>query len=128
MKEIIKTSEAPAAVGPYSQAIKVTCGTMIFCSGQIPLDPKSGQIMGKTAPEQAEQVIKNLKAVLAAAGARLSNVVKTTVYLTSMDDFAAVNEVYAGHFMTDLPARAAIEVCRLPKDVKVEIDAIAIID
>jgi len=127
MKEIIKTLEAPAAVGPYSQAIKVTCGKMIFCSGQIPLDPKSGQIVGKTAPEQAEQVIKNLKAVLAVAGAQLSDVVKTTVYLTSMDDFAAVNGVYARHFTTDLPARAAIEVGRLPKDAKVEIEAIAVV-
>ncbi|RKX26592.1 MAG: regulator, partial [Candidatus Zixiibacteriota bacterium] len=100
---------------------------MLFCSGQIPLDPKSGKIIGKTAPEQAEQVIANLKAVLTAAGADLTNVVKTTVFLVDMNDFAAVNEVYAKHFTGDLPARAAIEVSRLPKDVRVEIQAIAVI-
>ncbi|MEW5922884.1 MAG: RidA family protein [Candidatus Zixiibacteriota bacterium] len=127
MKEIIKTDKAPAAVGPYSQAIKVKAGHLIFCSGQIPLDPKTGNIVGETAPEQAEQVIKNLKAVLAAAGADLTNVVKTNVYLTSMDDFATVNEVYARHFTTQLPARAAVEVGRLPKGVKVEIEAVAVV-
>ncbi|HDL04442.1 MAG TPA: RidA family protein [candidate division Zixibacteria bacterium] len=127
MKEIINTENAPAAVGPYSQAVKVKCANMLFCSGQIPLDPKSGKIIGKTAPEQAEQVIANLKAVLTAAGADLTNVVKTTVFLVDMNDFAAVNEVYAKHFTGDLPARAAIEVSRLPKDVRVEIQAIAVI-
>ena len=127
MKEIIKTDQAPAAVGPYSQAVKVKAGNFIFCSGQIPLDPKTGNIVGNTAPEQAEQVIANLKAVLAAAGAKLTDVVKTNVYLTSMDDFATVNEVYARHFTTQLPARAAVEVGRLPKGVKVEIEAVAVI-
>ncbi|PKK82548.1 MAG: hypothetical protein CVT49_13100 [candidate division Zixibacteria bacterium HGW-Zixibacteria-1] len=127
MKEIIKTDKAPAAVGPYSQAIKVKCATMIFCSGQIPLDPKTGNIVGETASEQAEQVITNLKAVLKAAGADLTNVVKTNVYLTSMDDFVPVNEVYARHFTTQLPARAAVEVSRLPRGVKVEIEAVAVI-
>lgn len=100
---------------------------MIFCSGQIPLDPKRGNIVGSGAAEQADQVLKNLKAVLEAAGASLKDVVKTTVYLANMDDFAAVNEVYAQYFTSDLPARAAIEVGRLPKDVKVEIDAIAVV-
>jgi len=127
MKEIINTENAPAAVGPYSQAVKAQGGAMIFCSGQIPLDPKTGEIVGETAPEQAEQVIANLKAVLAEAGADLTKVVKTTVYLVDMNDFAAVNEVYAKHFTTDLPARAAIEISRLPKDVRVEIEAIAVI-
>lgn len=127
MKEIIKTDKAPAAVGPYSQAVKVKAGNFVFCSGQIPLDPKTGNIVGETAPQQAEQVIANLKAVLAAAGASLTDVVKTNVYLTSMDDFATVNEVYAKHFTTQLPARAAVEVGRLPKGVKVEIEAVAVI-
>ena len=127
MKEVISTNSAPAAVGPYSQAIKVTPGTMIFCSGQIPLDPKTGEIVGQTAPEQAEQAIANLKAVLVAGGADLTNVVKTTVFLADMNDFVAVNEVYAEHFTGELPARAAFEVSRLPKDVKVEIQAIAVI-
>ncbi len=127
MKELITTTDAPAAVGPYSQAIKVTCGTMIFCSGQIPRDPQSGKIIGATAAEQADQVLKNLSAVLHAAGAELKHVVKTTVFLTSMGDFTAVNEVYARYFTLELPARAAFEVVRLPKDVKVEIEAVAMI-
>lgn len=127
MKEVIKTSGAPAAIGPYSQAIKIPCGTMIFCSGQIPLDPKEGKIIGITAAEQAEQVLKNIQAILLAAGAEMKHVVKTTIYLTSMNDFAAVNEVYGKYFTFDMPARATIEVPRLPKDVKVEIEAIAMV-
>jgi 2-iminobutanoate/2-iminopropanoate deaminase len=127
MKETVTTSSAPAAVGPYSQAIKVDCGRLIFCSGQIALDPDSGKIIGTTAAEQAEQVLKNLQAVLYAAGAELKNVVKTTVYMVNIGDFSAVNDVYARYFTTDLPARAAVEVGRLPKDVKVEIEAIAVI-
>ncbi|MEP0829434.1 MAG: RidA family protein [bacterium] len=127
MKEVIKTSGAPAAIGPYSQAIKIPCGTMIFCSGQIPLDPKEGKIIGITAAEQAEQVLKNIQAILLAAGAEMKHVVKTTIYLTSMNDFAAVNEVYGKYFTFDMPARATVEVPRLPKDVKVEIEAIAMV-
>lgn len=127
MKEVIKTSGAPAAIGPYSQAIKIPCGTMIFCSGQIPLDPKEGKIIGITAAEQAEQVLKNIQAILLAAGAEMKHVVKTTIYLTSMNDFAAVNEVYGKYFTFDMPARATVEVSRLPKDVKVEIEAIAMV-
>ncbi len=127
MKELINTDKAPAAVGPYSQAVKVDAGKMIFCSGQIPLDPASGKIMGASAGEQAEQVLKNLSAVLHAAGAELKNVVKANIYLTSMADFQAVNDAYARYFTLDLPARACVEVTRLPKDVKVEIEAIAII-
>lgn len=127
MKEVIKTSGAPAAIGPYSQAIKIPCGTMIFCSGQIPLDPKEGKIIGITAAEQAEQVLKNIQAILLAAGAEMKHVVKTTIYLTSMNDFAAVNEVYGKYFTIDMPARATVEVSRLPKDVKVEIEAIAMV-
>nr|MBN2278636.1 RidA family protein [candidate division Zixibacteria bacterium] len=127
MKEVVNTSEAPAAVGPYSQAIKVSAGNLVFCSGQIPLDPKTGKIIGFTAAEQAEQVLKNLQAVLFAAGAEFKHVVKTTVYLDSMDDFAAVNEVYAKYFTLKLPARAAFQVGRLPLGVKVEIEAIAVV-
>ena len=127
MKELIKTSAAPAAIGPYSQAIKVPCGTMIFCSGQIPLDPTDGKIIGITSAEQTEQVLKNIQAILLAAGAEMKHVVKTTIFLTSLNDFPAVNAAYAKYFSLDLPARATVEVSRLPKDVKVEIEAIAMI-
>ncbi len=127
MKEIIKTSGAPAAVGPYSQAVKIKYGQLLFCSGQIPLDPKSGEIVGNNAAVQAEQVFKNLEAVLNAAGAGMENVVKTTVFLADMNDFGAVNEVYAKYFTGQLPARAAVQVARLPKDVLLQIEAIAAI-
>lgn len=127
MKEPIITTEAPQAIGPYSQAISVSCSNMIFCSGQIPLDPSSGEIVGQTTAEQCEQVLKNLRAVLAAAGAGMDHIVKTTVYLKDMNDFAAINEVYAGFFKGNPPARAAVEVSRLPKDVRIEIEAIAMI-
>jgi 2-iminobutanoate/2-iminopropanoate deaminase len=100
---------------------------MIYCSGQIPLDPKEGKIIGITAAEQAEQVLKNVQAILLAAGAEMKHVVKTTIFLTSMNDFGAVNEVYGKYFTFDMPARATVEVSRLPKDVKVEIEAIAMV-
>jgi len=119
----IDTDHAPAAIGPYSQA--VTCDGWIFCSGQIALDPRSGSIAGETAREQAEHVLRNLAAVLEAAGAGLDDVVKTTIFLADMGEFAAVNEVYAAAFGEHRPARATVEVSRLPKDVRVEIDAIA---
>jgi 2-iminobutanoate/2-iminopropanoate deaminase len=125
MRNIIRAEKAPAAIGPYSQAVKVTAGTLIFCSGQIPLDPKSGEIVGRTAGEQCQQAMENLTQVLAAAGATLNDIVKTTVYLTDIRDFDSVNEMYATYFTTNPPARAAIEVSRLPKSVKVEIEAIA---
>jgi 2-iminobutanoate/2-iminopropanoate deaminase len=125
MREVIGTDKAPAAIGPYSQAIKVQCGTLLFCSGQIPLDPKTGTIVGTTAGEQCRQVMENLKAVLAAAGGDFSQVVKTTIFLADMNDFAAVNEMYAKYLIGDPPARATVQVSRLPKDVKVEIDAVA---
>jgi len=127
VKEIIKTERAPAAIGPYSQAVKVRPGTMIFCSGQIPLDPQTGDIIGKTASEQCHQVMENLTAVLKAAGADFTSIVKTTIFLADMNDFSSVNDTYSGYFTTDPPARATIEVSRLPKDVKVEIEAIAIL-
>ncbi len=127
MKEIIKTDKAPAAIGPYSQAVKVPCGTMLFCSGQIPLDPKTMEVVGTDAREQTRRVMDNLGAVLKEAGVDFSNVVKTTIFLADMSDFMAVNEVYAAYFDDNPPARAAVQVARLPKDVRVQIDAIAVI-
>jgi 2-iminobutanoate/2-iminopropanoate deaminase len=119
----VTSASAPAAIGPYSQAIRA--GNLVFCSGQIALDPKSGQIVGGNAAEQAEQVLKNLAAVLAAAGCSLAHVARTTIFLASMDDFAAVNEVYARHFGAHKPARATVAVKTLPKNGLVEIDCIA---
>ncbi len=122
-KKIILTDAAPAPVGPYSQA--VLSGGLLFCAGQIPLTPEGTVVDGDVAA-QTEQVFANIKAVLAAAGATLDHVVKTTVFLQSMDDFAAMNGVYARHFKDGLePARSAVEVARLPKDVRVEIEVIA---
>ncbi|MBL8722496.1 MAG: hypothetical protein JNK49_00535 [Planctomycetes bacterium] len=121
--EPVQSAAAPAAIGPYSQAIKV--GHLLFCSGQIALDPKSGQMVGATAAEQAEQVMKNLAAVLAAGGASLAQVARTTIFLASMQDFAAVNEVYGRHFGAHKPARATVAVKELPKGGLVEIDCIA---
>ena len=127
MKEIIATDKAPAAIGPYSQAVKALCGTMLFCSGQIPLDPKTMEVRGTAAPEQTKQVMDNLGAVLKEAGADFCNVVKTTIFLLDLSDFAAVNEIYATYFNDKPPARATIEARRLPKDVRVQIDAIAVL-
>jgi 2-iminobutanoate/2-iminopropanoate deaminase len=119
---IIATTEAPAAIGPYSQA--VLRGGFLFCSGQIPLDPDSGEISGANAAEQARRCLENLEAVCAAAGTELARAVKVTMYLRDIADFAAVNEVYAGFFSVDPPARAAVAVVGLPRDVLVEIDAV----
>jgi 2-iminobutanoate/2-iminopropanoate deaminase len=127
MREAIKTDQAPAALGPYSQAIKVRCGTLIFSSGQIALDPKTGNLVGATAADQTRQVMENLKAVFEAAGGKMSDVVRTTIFLTDMNDFAAMNEVYARYFTQNPPARATVQVVRLPKDARVEIDAIAVL-
>lgn len=121
--EPIHSHDAPAAIGPYSQAQKV--GNLLFCSGQIALDPKTMQMVGNTAAEQAEQVMKNLAAVLKAGGASLKSVARTTIFLASMDDFAAVNEVYGRHFGDHKPARATVAVKTLPKNGLVEIDCIA---
>jgi len=119
----INTDSAPGAIGPYSQAVAVD-GWM-FCSGQIPIDPASGELVGGDIGNQTDQVLKNLAAVLAAAGGSLANVVKTTVFLADMDDFGGMNEVYARHFGDHRPARAAVAVRTLPKNVSVEIEAIA---
>lgn len=122
----ISTHEAPGAIGPYSQAVAVD-GWM-FCSGQIPMDPASGELVGGDIGPQTDRVLKNLTAVLEAAGASLSNVVKTTVFLEDMADFAGMNDVYARHFGDHKPARAAVAVRTLPKNVKVEIEAIVRLD
>ena len=120
---VVATDGAPRAIGPYSQAVVVD--GMVYTAGQIALDPTTGEIVGKTTAEQAEQVLKNLAAILEAAGSSLDRVVKTTVYLLDMADFPAMNEVYAKHFATHKPARSTIQAAALPKAVRVEIDAIA---
>lgn len=125
MKKVVKTDKAPAPVGPYSQAI--ITGDFIFTAGQIALDPDSGELEIADVKVQTERVIRNMKAVLEEAGSALSKVVKTTVFLKNMDDFTAMNEVYARYFSGDAPARSAVEVSRLPKDVLVEIECIALI-
>ncbi len=129
MREVIHTNQAPAPVGPYNQAIAAT-GKMIFVAGQIPLDPVSGEIVGAgDVAAQTQQAIANLTAILTAAGAKLESVVKTSVFLKDMNDFAAMNAVYAQHFAeATAPARACVEVARLPKNVLVEIECIAVID
>lgn len=125
MKEIIKTNNAPAAIGPYSQAVKVKCSNLLFLSGNIPLDPGTMEIVGTAASDQCRQVMENIKAVLNTAGADFSNIVKTTIFLSDMNDFGSVNEVYASYFSDAPPARSTVEVSRLPKDVKIEIEVIA---
>jgi len=123
MVQPVTTSDAPAAIGPYSQAIRA--GDFLFVSGQIPLDPATGQLVGGGIVEQTHRVLKNLGAVLSAAGASYGRVVKTTVYLADMAEFAAMNEVYGEYFPSPAPARATIQAARLPRDVRVEIDLIA---
>ena len=127
MKEIISTGKAPQAIGPYSQAVKVKCAQLVFCSGQIAIDPQTKKIVGKTAAEQCKQVMKNLSEVLRSAGIGFESVVKTTIYLADMKDFASVNEVYGSYFDKQPPARATIQAAGLPLDARVEIDAIAVI-
>lgn len=122
-KLIINTKNAPTPIGPYSQA--VLSGGFLFCSGQIPLCPNSGQIVGTNAKEQTRQVLQNIEAVLGEAGCSFSHIIKTTIFLKSMNDFPDVNAVYAERFSQDPPARSTVEVARLPKDVLVEIEVIA---
>ena len=123
-KEIVSTENAPGAIGPYSQAIKA--GGMVFCSGQIPIDPLTGEFVSDIVGEQTEQVLRNLNEVLQAAGSSLDAVVKTTVFLSDMNDFAEMNEVYGRFFNENKPARATVQAARLPRDAKVEIDCIAL--
>jgi 2-iminobutanoate/2-iminopropanoate deaminase len=121
---VVSSDAAPKAIGPYSQAI--TTDGLVFTAGQVALDPKTGELVGTTTAQQTEQVLKNLEAVLAAAGTNLGNVVKTTVYLADMADFAQMNEVYAKHFGTHKPARSTVQAAGLPKAARVEIDVIAL--
>lgn len=123
MKTIYATGNAPKAIGPYSQAVGF--GNLLFLSGQIPLDPSTGQMTGGSVAEQTERVMENLKAVLEAAGSSMDRVLKTTIYLVDMQDFAAMNEVYGRYFPENPPARATIMVRGLPRDARVEIEAIA---
>ena len=124
-KTIVATENAPKAIGPYSQA--VAFNGIVYCSGQIPLDPITGQIVEGDVAVQTERVLENLKAVLEAADSSLEKVLKTTVFLNDMNEFSKMNEVYSRYFNTSLPARSTVEVDRLPRDVRVEIDAIAAI-
>src|SRR5437588_1649216 len=123
MKKIISTTDAPTAVGPYSQAVRV--GATIYCAGQIPLDPKSGQIVPGDIAAQTRRVLDNIAAVLKAVGLTFDNVVKTTIFLTDLGDFQIVNEVYGSYFKQDPPARSTVQVSALPRGAKVEIEAIA---
>jgi len=123
MKTIISTSEAPAAIGPYSQAVRV--GSTLFCAGQIPLDPKTGEIVSPEIAAQTRQVMQNIGAVLRSAGFSFENVVKTTIFLIDFADFQTVNEIYGSHFKKDPPARSTVQVAALPKASRVEIEVIA---
>lgn len=125
MKQEICTKNAPAAIGPYSQAIRI--GDTVYTSGQIPIDPATGDVVSGGIKEQGTQVFENLKAVLAEAGADFSKVVKVNVFLTDLADFATVNEMYAGYFEKPYPARSCVQVAALPKGVKVEIEVIAVL-
>lgn len=123
VKNIIATDRAPRAIGPYSQAVRA--GDLVFASGQIPIDPATGEFVAGGIAEQTEQVLRNLTAVFEAAGVGMNQVVKTTVFLANMDDFTAMNEVYGRFFGAEPPARATVQAARLPRDAKVEIEAIA---
>jgi 2-iminobutanoate/2-iminopropanoate deaminase len=125
MHEIITSNGAPRAIGPYSQAIAVRAGQLLFLSGQIPLDPATGELVRGTIEEETRQVMRNLAAVLAAGGAGFQHVVKATIYLTDLSDFARVNEVYGAHFKSSPPARSTVQVAALPRGARVEIDAVA---
>ncbi|SNU05043.1 2-iminobutanoate/2-iminopropanoate deaminase [Lachnospiraceae bacterium] len=123
MKEIISTDKAPAAIGPYSQAVKV--GNLLFTSGMIPIDPATNTLVEGGIEVQAERALENVKALLEASGTSMDKVIKTVVFIKNMDDFAKVNEIYAKYFTSDFPARSCVEVARLPKDVLIEMEAIA---
>lgn len=125
MKKAISTDKAPKAIGPYSQAIKAN--GFLFVSGQIPLDPVKGEIVGTTIEEQTHQVLKNLQAILEAAGSSMANVVKATVYLADLNDFSRMNAIYAQYFPEPYPARAAFQVARLPREARIEIEVLAMV-
>ena len=126
MRQVISTDKAPAAIGPYSQGI-VAGGSFVFTAGQLPMDPQMGEIVGQNISEQTQQALKNVKAVLEAAGSSLQKVVKCTVFLQNMSDFSGMNEVYAQYFENDPPARSAVEVAQVPKGALVEIEAVALV-
>ena len=127
-RELIATELAPKAIGPYSQAVLVQAEKTLYCSGQIPLDPATGQLVGAgDIRAEAHQVLKNLQAVLTAAGASLSTVAKTTIFLTDLGNFAVVNEVYGAYFPSDPPARSTVQVSALPRGAQIEIEAIAVV-
>ena len=126
MKKIISTAEAPAAVGPYSQAIRI--GNFVFCSGQIPLDPKTGEIVPGDVNAQTKRVMENIAAVLRAEGLNFGNIIKTTIFLTNLADFQTVNELYGSYFNQAPPARSTVQVAALPKGARVEIETIAVAD
>lgn len=123
-RSVVRTDAAPGAIGPYSQAI--VAGELVFCSGQIPLDPATGEIIKGTIEDETRRVMDNLSAVLEAAGTLLTRVVKTTIFLADMNDFAAVNAIYGEYFTQEPPARSTVQVARLPRDVRIEIEAIAL--
>ncbi|HEX2967167.1 MAG TPA: RidA family protein [Syntrophorhabdaceae bacterium] len=125
MKEVIATKAAPAAIGPYSQAVRAPGKEILFCSGQIAINPETGQMVAGPAEAQAQQVMKNLQAVIEAAGFNMNDVVKTTIFLTDMESFASVNRIYESYFTGTFPARSTVEVSALPKGASVEIEAIA---
>jgi 2-iminobutanoate/2-iminopropanoate deaminase len=124
MKKTVSTNEAPGAIGPYSQAVRT--GNFLFCSGQIPLDPKSGQIISGDIAAQTRRVLDNIAAVLRVEGLTFDNVVKTTIFLTDLGDFQTVNEVYSSYFKQDPPARSTVQVSALPRGAKIEVEAIAV--
>jgi 2-iminobutanoate/2-iminopropanoate deaminase len=126
MREAVSSPGAPAAIGPYSAAIRA--GDLLFLSGSIPLEPTTGQIVPGDITAQATRVMENIKALLAAAGADFAQVVKTTVFLADMNEFAAMNEVYAQYFVAPFPARSTVQVARLPRDVRLEIEVVAVIE
>ena len=125
-RKVVQSDEAPKAIGPYSQAVQVPSGTMTFLSGQVPLDPKSGELVQGDIIRQTERVMENLQAVLKAAGTDFGHVVRSTIYLTDLKDFGQVNEVYGRYFPDAPPARATVQVAALPRGARVEIDAIAV--
>ncbi|MBM3807013.1 MAG: RidA family protein [Acidimicrobiia bacterium] len=125
MKELVTAAGVPAAIGPYSPAVKV--GNMLFLSGSIPLDPATGQLVDGGIKEQTARVLDNIQGLLAAAGADFTNVVRTTVFMVDLGEFAAMNEVYASYFAPPYPARSTVQVVKLPRDVRVEIDVIAVL-
>ena len=124
MKEIVSTAKVPAAIGPYSQAVKVKISEMLFCSGQLPIDPASGQLVTGSYAEQTKLVMNNLKAIVEASGFTMADVVKTTIYLIDLAAFSEVNKVYESYFSGDFPARTTVQVAALPRGVALEVDAI----